>query len=365
MKNDRTAREAPRFGMPEGAAEREGIVYADARRAPFRIYGVAPGAEGEQMRRLPPQVAEATSREVARLSLCTAGGRVRFATDSPYIAVFCRYGVEMAAMDHFAATGSHGIDLYRDEECGGSFRSAFAGAYRPGLPIRPTFSGIVNVGEGGLRSYTLNLPLYAPVCELWIGIREGSRLEEGIAYPNERPIVYYGSSITQGGCASRPGMSYQAQISALRNLDYLNLGFSGSARGEEAIVSYMAGLDPLVFVSDYDHNAPTAEHLAATCEALYRAVRAKHPDLPYLFVSAPLPFAPGGRMAQGREVILALCRRALAEGDRRVAFVDGAEIFEGVCKDGCTVDGTHPTDFGFFRMAQKIGAAIDALLAGN
>ena len=337
---------------PDRAADREGIVYLDVRKPPFRIYGVFPGKEGEQMTRLPIEVAEATSAGVAALNFCTAGGRVRFSTDSPYIAVYCEHGRELGRMDHFAPSGSHGADLYLD----GADGSRYLATFRPGTGAGGIWSSVADVGGSGMRSYTLNLPLYAAVRTLKIGLKAGCRLEAGLAYRNERPVVYYGSSITQGGCASRPGMSYQAMISAWENLDYLNLGFSGSARGEEAILDYMAGLDPLIFVSDYDHNAPSAEHLEKTCRALYEKVRARHPDLPYLFVSAPL-IRDGVRQGM-REVVRKLYGEAVAAGDKNVAYLDGGELFAGRGRDLCTVDGCHPNDLGFFRMAEAIGGAI-------
>jgi hypothetical protein len=99
---------------------------------------------------------------------------------------------------------------------------------------------------------------------LYIGLQEGAKVEGGLKYRSELPVYYYGSSITQGACSSRPGNAYQSIISRRQNLDFVNLGFSGSGRAEEIIANYMAEQKMLAFVCDYDHNAPNPEYLNDT-----------------------------------------------------------------------------------------------------
>ena len=125
------------------------------------------------------------------------------------------------------------------------------------------FEDVLDYSERKMRSFVINFPLYTDVCELYLGLEESAKVEAAPDYEIKVPVVYYGSSITQGGCASRPGTSYQAIISRRLNCDYVNLGFSGNAKGEPAIAEYIAGLEMSVFVYDYDHNAPNPEHLAA------------------------------------------------------------------------------------------------------
>jgi lysophospholipase L1-like esterase len=138
------------------------------------------------------------------------------------------------------------------------------------------------------------------------------------------------------------------------NLYCLNLGFSGSARGEDAITEYMANLDMSVFVLDYDHNAPTVEHLEATHEKVYKAVRAKHPDMPIVIASS-IPVRGWSRDAQikRREVIYQTYKNAVEAGDKNVYFLNGEEFFSNeVPFDYCTVDGCHPNDVGMLMMAK-------------
>lgn len=190
-------------------------------------------------------------------------------------------------------------------------------------------------------------------------------------YRDVLPIVYAGSSITQGGCASRPGNAYQAIISRRLNIDFLNFGFSGSFKAEDLIVDYLNTLSMSAFVSDYDHNAPTAEHLKNTHYRMYEKIREKHPDLPYVMITRPdvlnneYSSKVKGELASGavirRDIIYESYRKAIESGDRNVYFIDGDSFFAGEYQDCATVDSTHPNDYGMVRMADVIGCTLKKL----
>lgn len=328
------------------------IEWYDVHEAPFALHGFNEPQEKDQpFRRLPEDVAEATNPGVATLALNTAGGRVRFITDSPYVAIHVEMK-ELSPMDHMAFTGIFGFDLYVRVDG----RETYKGTFRPSTSMIPGYESKLALPEGGPHEVTINFPLYNRVDRLFVGLKENSCVSAPNPYKYSVPVVYYGSSITQGGCASRPGNSYQAMISRALDCDYINLGFSGSAKGEDAIVEYMSNMKMSVFVCDYDHNAPTVEHLRNTHEKLYRAVRAKQPDLPIIFVTKPDTHQPD--TFERREVIRATYEKAVAEGDQNVAFINGGELFAGENYDDCTVDLCHPNDLGFYRMAQGIGAEV-------
>jgi hypothetical protein len=166
-------------------------------------------------------------------------------------------------------------------------------------------------------------------------------------------VVYYGSSITQGGCCSHPGNAYQAVVSRKLNVDFINLGFSGNARGEKVVAEYIASLPCSVFVLDYDHNASVAE-LRNTHYAFYEIVRKKNPDMPIVFMSrCDVDCAP--HETDDRRIIIAeSLKKAREAGDRNVYFIDGAEVFKGHYEDMCTVDRCHPNDIGFMLMANAV-----------
>lgn len=344
-------------------ADKPNVEWHDIREVPFAIYGLYDPQHQPAFIRMPQEVSKKVNQDVFGLSFHTAGGRVRFSTDSPYIAL--RASLPWVThMDHMALTGSTGFDLYLDRD--GS--SLFISSLRPPAETTNGFATYVDIHSTelpkGMNAYTVNFPLYNAVNAVEIGIEKGSRLEAGTPYRPLSPVVYYGSSITQGGCASRPGNSYQGFLSRWLNIDFINLGFSGSAKGEKEMADYIASLDMSMFVCDYDHNAPSTAHLAKTLYPLYETVRAKHPIVPYLMVSKPdvarNPEASEKRAAVIRESY----EKAKAAGDKNVYFLDGATLFgSGPDAAECTVDGCHPNDLGFYRMAQKMRPYLEEGLA--
>lgn len=326
------------------------ILWLDAAEAPFVVCGAA---ETAPYLRLPEAVAEDTNPGVAALGRNTAGIRLRFRTDSPYIAIHADWD-NLCQMSHMPGTGIYGFDLYAVKDGQQRYTATLTPPSNTlDAPGAPKGYDSLRYVSGKMTDYVLNFPLYNNVDRLLIGVKEGSRFETPAAYREELPVIFYGSSITQGGCASRPGNCYQNFISRAMDLDYVNLGFSGSGRGEQVIVDYMADLPMLAFVSDYDHNAPDPEHLDATHYNMYTCIRAKHPGVPYIMISRPdVVYSDEGNAR--RDVILNSYRKALAAGDKNVYFIDGASLFIGNEWDACTVDGVHPNDLGFYRMAQGI-----------
>jgi hypothetical protein len=217
----------------------------------------------------------------------------------------------------------------------------------------------------GDNEITINFPLFSGVAELSIGLEEGATLEAHTPYRNEKPIVYYGSSITHGACASRPGKAYEAIISRKYNCDFLNLGFSGAAKAEDAMVEYLASLPMVAFVCDYDHNAPDVEYLKATHHKMYKKIREKNPDIPYIMISRP-NFSTSQTIKEDvlerRAVIMRSYLRAREAGDKHVHFIDGMSFFVEPHSYEFTTDGVHPNDAGFIRMADSIGTVIRYVL---
>ncbi len=323
------------------ACTRERVAAYDVLQPPFSLHGVF-YAEGK-FRRLPEEVARAANEGVLALHGHCAGGRVRFVTDSPYIAVQARLG-DIGKMSHFALTGSAGFDLY--SSC------AHVATFQPRFDITETLFGSVTLPQGQLREYTLNLPLYSEVRDIRILLDEGAVLLPAGPF-DQPPVVFYGSSITQGGCASRPGTAYPAVLCRKLGLDHINLGFSGSARGEQAVREWLAGLDMCAFVLDYDHNAPSARHLRETYGPLFRAVRQTHPHIPILCVTRPIDVAPD--QEERHRIILETVEQARAAGDEQVCFVDmRAQLLQHGLLEEASVDGSHPNDLGFFAMSQVL-----------
>ena len=339
------------------------VRFYDVRQEPFAVYGLYNPRTEPDFKRMPDAVAAAVSAGVAKLARNTAGGRMRFCTDSRYVAIRAEMPL-MCLMSHMAFTGSAGFDLYVDSPETGMSR--FWRAFRPAADAKGGFESKVVFADRKRRWFTVNFPSYSNVRNLYIGLQQDAEVGAGMPYRSPLPVVYYGSSITQGACATRPGNAYQNIISRELGLDFLNFGFSGNGRGEDAMIDYLAGLPMLAFVSDYDHNAPGTAHLAQTHRRLYQAVRAAHPDIPYLMVSRTDDYSSNyGLRLDNRQAVLANFEQARAQGDGNVYYIDGGEIFRGPHEDQCTVDGTHPTDIGFSLMADAIGCALRQALMKN
>ncbi len=339
----------------ETAIQREGLTFFDAKRAPIELYGVF--HDGKLYRRIPEALAKSISENIEYLSENTAGGRVRFLTDSPYVAIKAVLPSQ-AKWSHMPRTAEFGFDMYvtQDKE------SKWVKTFVPPVSFNGEYESVHDfIGEPEMRLITINFPLYNPLHELYIGLKEGAALLAPSEYTISKPIVYYGSSITQGGCASRPGTSYQAFISRRYDADYINLGFSGNGRGEPCMAEYIAGIDMSLFVYDYDHNAPTVEHYRQTHEPFFKIIREKHPELPIVIMTRPkakhlLNTAELERLDIARETY----DNARAAGDKNVYFVPGYELVDSVGYDG-TVDGTHLTDLGFFFIAERLVLTLDEI----
>ncbi len=337
----------------ETKIDKPDIKFYNVEEAPMRLYGVF--RDGNGFVRLPREVASATSEAVAALNNHSAGGRVRFCTDSPYVAVYADMGEPILG----SSDRSWGFDLYIKE----NGKEEFKFLYRPAADnTSGIFESVYDNGSRKMREVTINFPLYRQVKSLHIGLSETAKVTEHPDYTYEKPILYYGSSITQGGCASRPGLSYQGMISRELDTNFINLGFSGSAKGEDAIREYMKNLDMSIFVLDYDFNAPNAEHLEKTHLPIYKAVREVQPTLPIIIASRPNPSLPSDDKREG--VIRATYEYAVQNGDKNVYFISGRDLMKISGNDG-TADGVHPNDFGFYSMAQGFLPIIKDILGIN
>ena len=330
------------------------VVFFDVRKPPFKIYGLYKPESEKDFKRLPDNVAQKVNEGVCALYLNTAGGRVRFATDSPYIAIHAEMP-SMGKMPHFALTGSCGFDMYVNEESGDSH---FAGVFRPPFDCKGGFESKLTFNGKKLRYITINFPTYSNVKNLYIGLSESAVISEGLKYKLEKPTVYFGSSITQGGCSSRPGNTYPSIVSERMNIDHVNLGFSGSGKGEQLIADYISNLEMSAFVMDYDHNSPSAKHLSQTHYNLYKTVRTAQQNLPIIIMSKSDFAKEYEESVLRRNVVFETYKKAILSGDKNVYFIDGESVFRGVYENICTVDGIHPNDMGFALMADAVESTL-------
>ena len=308
--------------------------------------------EGRRYWRLPADVIDQVNSGVSEVAKFPSGARVRFATDSRRIAL-CAIVGPAGYIKNVGAIGKCGLAGYVDGE--------WHYVVYPAASDAEEMTGAYDL-DGKMHEHTVYLPLFTPLYDLMIGLDDDAQVKPPRPYAVQKPIVFYGSSITNGASATHAGNAYVSIVCRRLDASFLNLGFSGSARGEESIARYIAGLDMSLFVMDYDHNAPDAAHLEATHERFFRIVREAQPDLPIALISKPdFDIDPEGNAAR-RAVIRRTYEHALAAGDARVRFIDGETLFGTTERRDCLVDGTHPNDLGFRRMADAITPVLRELL---
>ena len=332
---------------------KNGFRFYNAMADVFEINGVVWDGVGNFVR-MPVDVAKSVSDNVHYLNFNTAGGRVRFKTDSTHISIIAKMD-NIGRMAHFALTGSAGFDLYTKETSGYRYLDCFI----PSALDDTGYETTLFMGDKSMREYTINFPLYSGVKELLIGLDEDALLESPSEYKIKKPVVYYGSSITQGGCASRPGNSYESIISRRLDCDYVNLGFAGSARAEEEMAEYIKGLDMSVFVYDYDHNAPSVEYLENTHLKMFKIIREANPELPIIMMGRPQFYLDEDGENRAK-VIKNTYDYAVSNGDKNVYLIKNTELM-ALSQDDGMVDRAHPNDFGFASMALAVGDVLECI----
>jgi len=334
----------------ESKLNKEGIRFYNIDEAPFSIHGV--WRDGDMYYRIPRDVAANVSKNIFDMCFTTTGGRIRFRSDSPYVAIrISVHSVEQVST--MPALATVGCDLYADNVYAGSFRTEYN-------QVEGIYESLVELKNVKAQDFTIHMPLYSGVYSMYVGLDENASLSEAAPYGYDKPVVYYGSSITNGACCSRPGMTYEAQISRWLNVDHHNLGFGGSARGEIPMAEYVAGLDMGVLVYDYDYNARNAEYLDETHERMFKIIREKNPELPIIMISRP-DVIPSKDRDDRFAVIKKTYDNAIAAGDKNVYLIPGWTFFDEVGND-FTADHVHPTDLGFFFMAKGIAEVLKDLL---
>jgi len=217
-----------------------------------------------------------------------------------------------------------------------------------------------------MRNITLNFPVYQGVRQMQIGLTPDAHIAPPPPWSVDGRIAIYGTSITQGGCASRPGMAYTNILSRALNMEVINLGFSGNGRGEPEIVRLMADIsNPRLFVLDYEANS--TGQLANTLTGAIRILRDKHHAVPIMVVSriafsTDVTHGESLRMRESsRDMQANIVRDLRRGGDTGIHFVDGSVLL-WVDFDECTVDGIHPNDLGFTRIDRQIESEIINIL---
>lgn len=322
----------------------------------FEIRGLPWIVENKgELIRLPYRLKAELPPAVWNLGESPSGARIRFRSDSTRVAIKLAYP-SAPNMNNMHAFGQTGVDLYLD----GVYYST-AIAPKDATYDKPVEHLFFENLERKDRELTLYLPLYKPVKVLGISVDADAKITRSPAFANNRPVVFYGTSITQGGCASRPGLSYQAILARQLNLDYVNLGFSGNGKGEPEVAKMVAEIDASAFVLDFSQNNPTVDSLREVYEPFLTSIRAKHPKTPIIAITAITASRESERLTQMRQHIREVVNRRIAAGDRLLTLVEGPSLLGPNRLDGL-VDGVHPNDLGFQWMADGLAPYLTKVL---
>lgn len=311
--------------------------------------------------RLPARAEGKMPRAVWPLSRHSAGICVRFVADAP--ALHARWVVTspQLAMPHMAATGVSGVDLYVRGDKGWHWVAV-------GRPAKTENQQVLASGiPAGKREFLLYLPLYNGVSRVEIGVPQGSLLEAAPPRPEgkRRPLLFYGTSITHGACASRPGMPHPAILGRMLDRPVINLGFSGNGRMDPEVVALLAELDPAVYVIDCLPNM-SAPEVAEKTGPLVTALRKARPHTPILLVedrsnaNAHLLAGPRERNATSRAALKKEYDRQVQAGVTGLYYLEGEKLL-GADRDD-TVDSSHPSDLGFMRHAEAFRPVLERIL---
>jgi lysophospholipase L1-like esterase len=312
--------------------------------------------------RFPEKYKNTLRGEVWDLGQHSAGISIRFRTNSPDIIV--RWTVKGDnIMYHMAFTGIKGVDLYAFVD--GIWRYVNTG-YIKGKSNEST---MVKKGGEIYREYLLNLPLYDGIDSLSIGIDR----DADISKPQEnyliakKPVVYYGSSIAQGGCASRPGMAFTNILSRSMDRSFINMGFSGAGTFDLPVGEAMCETDAALYIIDCNPNTKS-ELVYERAVELVKFLKEKRPDVPILFVEGfyyENGFGkPEDSENEKKNDELQHAFKTLQEsGIKQLYYKEGKGLI-GSDHEG-TVDGVHPNDLGMMRMADALRPAIEKIIKNS
>jgi len=324
-----------------------------------------PWLEGDQIyRRLPQNPQWPLRPPVDSLANCTAGGQLRFTTNSPRLSVRVKLAAP-ASMYHMPSTGQCGFDCYLGEPG----QQRYLATTRYDYKLTEYESVLFDSEDTSHKTVTLNFPLYQGVKEVWIGLEPGAEIAAPPAYENPGKVIFYGTSITQGGCAARPGMAFTNILSRRINREFINLGFSGNGKGEPELAHLISQIaDPACYILDYDANVASAQDMQETLPEFIRILRAAYPVIPILVISR-VPTAREYYDKAAREKRLAklqvqqdTVQQLQAAGDANISFLSGEELMGDSYLES-TVDGSHPTDLGFWLFANALEPEINKMLA--
>ncbi len=332
----------------------------------MNIYGFNWLSEDRVFNRLPKSCQATLAKICPNINLLatnTSGGQIHFYSNSSKLCLKAEIS-EKVGTSQMTAVARGGFDCY----VGDSYEN---------LKFYTSSGFDINVQEyeytffteePGLKLIVINFPLYVGVNLVELGIDSNAIVTKPEPFDPEDRIVIYGTSITQGASASRPGLSFANILSRRLKREIINLGFSGNAFGEIEVAEIIASIDKAgMFIIDYEANGGTNGKLESTLQDFIRTIRTRHRLTPIVVMSRIKYLFDDLRLelSNRREQIKAFQRKTVArfknKGDNQIFFIDGSKLL-GKDYHEFTVDSIHPNDLGFMKMANAIEKQIRKIL---
>lgn len=341
------------------------VVWHSADSLPLLGKGIDPASTAMRYQRLPDSLKTKVKRDaVYYLGTNSAGMAIRFRSDSPLISARWK-SLHKNHMNHMAPTGTRGLDLYALNP---DSTWSFVNTARPDMGSKNSETVISRNMEPVMREYMLHLSLYDGVDSLYIGIDGDYSLSQPvIALPEvTSPIVMYGTSILQGGCANRPGMAHTNQLRRRLNRDVINFGFSGNGQLDLEVAEVLAAIpDPGMYMLDFVPNV-NEEQIDTLMIPFVEIIEKAHPGVPILFGEDPI--FPHTRFDHNmyeevyRRNALAREKYAILAARYPNLYFVPSDDYVGHDNEAF-VDGIHYTDLGFKRLSDCLEPVLRKILS--
>lgn len=337
------------------------LVWVSAKNDRFTVNGLPWFKEnGGEFIRFPKRAKGVVRDPVWELSTMPSGGRVRFKTNSTTLKLRIQHSRAEIAMLHMCAVGVSGIDLYE----GPPHKMVYWTSSKAIVPQKPYECSYFTKMPRKMREFTLYLPTYNDLTLLEIGLDHDATVEPPSRFRLSKPVLVYGTSITQGGCSSRGANGHVPLVGRMLGVDVINLGFSGNGQSDLEVADLINEVDMACFVNDCVANM-NIEKMKERYAAFNEKIRAKNPKLPMLFMTsicwAAANYSHDKRGQETNTFVIKTYNEFRKRGDKNVHLLDCRKAI-GIDPDHPSVDGCHLTDLGYKRLADAVAPVLKRIL---
>ena len=350
----------PRMAADKAIVDTNGVKWIDGKYLPIEGRWNL-GDAGHYYLRLPDTLTTNVNAGVRGMRDHTSGMLFRFRTDSNFLVLRHTPLHGWHGMSHMTEVGTSGWDVYRLDKASGKWRfvasnhNARDDAAHPGARLK-------RIAWTPGDECIVNLPLYNGVKEFALGVAADAKIESPAPWASgvTKPVVFYGTSITHGGCCTRPGLGFVNMVGRELQVPVYGLGFSGSGVMEYELSDVISRIDASCYVLDclwnmslYEKQRP-GRSVERNYERFIRNLRAKRPDVPIVMAEHCNVF--GNAKSASDRYIRKIYEKLIAEGWKNLVYLPNDEMYTGDYEG--TVDGCHPNDLGMQSMAKAFGKAV-------